>query len=483
MVGVRTTSALQLWVDGEMVASRAHSSTARVDAASTTLDLSEGTLDSEVDEVAVWDRALTAVEIANLQASRDGWRPFSGEVYGAQWTPLPTARQWTLPAVDSTMRLDRSELVGVFASPAPVAAGPLLRSMLSLLDPPWHGTTYGLDLDTLIDRLVERGGPGSVAIDRVARLAEGVEWADAWDDLHLDRRGTTHLLDDTLEEDDFQPGWRPRFILEHFRTRTIARGGGISGGFATFETVGDGSTQRWVVGQQVRTVLLLLVDGVETEVGGSHDWSISADGLELVTTTTPASSDAIKLEFEVEAPLVSIAEDDALAALIGGHIVRRIEDRTIDDPETLAELARVTQAAHGAIGFEITGTLLPRSRARFLGVGGSPNVVVRGFVGRMTIMRLRTAFVSAGEQVLAGGDAARARPVDRARLLPGRAASRPAAPQPGATAAAGPPGGRRRAEAPAAARRRVAGLRDRARRGGRCRGTSRSRSTGGSTTT
>ena len=279
------------------------------------------------------------------------------------------------------------------------AAGVLAREMLSQIDPPWEGTTYGADLGTLVNRIVARGGPGSVGIDLLARLAEAIDVVDAWEDFALVRAGTTHLLDDTLTEDDFVRGWTPRWIVEHFRTRTIARGGGISGGVTFFEFTGDGSTDSWALPYPVREVISLTVDGVLQTFGtGSGEWEI-VDKIELRAPAAPANGEAGKLEFDIEAPLIAIAEDAVTAAAIGGHIVRSVEDSSIDSLETLEELARTTQARHGAMGFEIAGDLIPLKRPRFLGVGGSPRVEVRGYTGRMTIQRLRSTWLGGGEYV------------------------------------------------------------------------------------
>ena len=247
--------------------------------------------------------------------------------------------------------------------------------MLSQIDPPWEGTTYGADLGTLVNRLVARGGAGSVGIDLLARLAEAIDVVDAWQDFQLIRAGTTHLIDDTLEEDDFVRGWTPRWIVEHFRTRTIARGGGISGGVTFFTATGDGSTTSWALPYPVREVIALNVDGTLITTFGVGDWQI-IDKIELRAPSAPANGTAIKLEFDIEAPLIAVAEDAVTAAAIGGHIVRSVEDSSIDSLETLEELARTTQARHGAIGFEIAGDLDPREasavpRGRRLAAGRS----------------------------------------------------------------------------------------------------------------
>ena len=398
IVCLRTATSLMLLVDGLLAQHVSHSSAARVDAAVTTVDLAEGTLDAEVDEVAVWDRSLSSAEVVQLTESVTGWRAFGGEVYGRDVQPEKTARLFTMPCVGRSMRIDRSELIGAFATAINAPAGDVAREALRRID--WKGTTYGCDLDTLIGRIVARGGSGADFLDRLRRLAEAIWWPDGWDDVHLDRAGATRHLDVTLTEDVIS-SWNPTDIMEHHRTRTVARGAGISGGFKTDTFVGDGITTKWETVEQVRKPIALYVDGIETSVGGGSPWSAVDSGFFLETTGAPPGV-GIKVEFEYElqVPLVAVAEDAVQIDGRAGVIVRTIEDETIDTAEGIQQLARVEQAAHGQPGIKVEAELHPRATPLFVGVGGSPLVKLRGITQRMVVQRLVTEWASAGSLVI-----------------------------------------------------------------------------------
>ena len=398
----RDASSLVLRVDGIAAASTPVTNpTRRIDAvsASETFDLAAaGTLDAWLDEVAAWDAVLPDSSVTALGESRGGWRAFGGEIYPISVTRLPTASMYDMPGVGGSMRLDRSDLIAAFATPNQASAGTVARMAMALLG--WQGTTYGCDLDTLISRIVARGGSGSDFMDRLMRAAEGIWWPDAWEDLHTDRAGATRHIDVAITEDDIEPGWKPRSLLQHFRTRTVARGGGISGGFSTFDFVGDGSTSAWQPPEQIRSVAILYIDGAPVAVGPSETWQVTTSGFVLETTGTPPGVGIVgKLEYEIEAPLVAVAEDAAQITGTPGLIVRSVEDSTIDTAEGIQELARTEQQRHGQKGLELDFVLHPRYTPLFYGVGGSPIVRVRGVDQRMLLHRLETSWVNAGEQV------------------------------------------------------------------------------------
>lgn len=410
LVATRSAARLELWVDGARVASGAATSPpGRVDAAAAAVDLGRnGTLDAEVDELAIWDRELTAAEIAGLAATVPtsaqraaalvgGWRAFGGEVYGKRPTPDKSATIFDLPAVGGSMRIDRSDLLAAFATANNAPAGEIARQALELIR--WKGTTYGCDLDTLIGRIVSRGGSAAGFLDRVKRAAEAIWWPDAFDDVHLDRLNATRHVDVVLTE-ELVAEWDPEDLMEHYRTRTVARGAGVSGGFTDEEFTGDGLTTSWKLEQQSRSVTALIVAGVHTPIGSGSDWQISPEGFVLSTSgAAPAVGVRIKIEYEIETPLVAIAEDTARIRE-HGEIVRTVEDNTIDTAEGVQELARVEQATHGQIGLEVTAVLHPRERPLFVGVGISPLVRMRRIDQRMVVQRLETKWVSAGRLVV-----------------------------------------------------------------------------------
>ena len=267
-----------------------------------------------------------------------------------------------MPCVGRSMRIDRSELIGAFATPINAPAGDVAREALRRIN--WKGTTYGCDLDTLIGRIVARGGSGADFLDRLRRLAEAIWWPDGWDDVHLDRAGATRHLDVTLTEDMIS-SWNPTDIMEHHRTRTVARGAGISGGFKTDDIVGDGITTKWETVEQVRTPIALYIDGVETPVGGGSPWSVVDSGFALETTGAPLAVGVKgEFEYEIQAPLVAVAEDAVQIDGRAGVIVRTIEDETIDTAEGIQQLARVEQAAHGQPGIQVEAELHPRAIRR-----------------------------------------------------------------------------------------------------------------------
>ena len=306
---------------------------------------------------------------------------------------------FTLPCVGGSFRIDRSELIGAFATPARAPAGDVARDALQRIE--WRGTTYGCDLDTLVGRIVSRGGSGADFLDRLKRQAEAIWWPDAMEDVHLDRAGTTRHLDVTLTE-DMVSDWQPRTFLEHFRTRTVARGAGISGGFTTDDLVSDGVTVEWQTTEQVRKVIALYVDGIETDTGSGSAWTIENDGFILRTTAppgTPGDPVAVKLEYEIESPLVATIQDDAQVARYG-VITRTVEDDTVDTAEGIQELARLTQLENGQIPLEVVAHIHPRERPLFVGVGGSPLVELRGISQRMVVQRLVSEWVQAGTLVL-----------------------------------------------------------------------------------
>ena len=404
VVARRSGAEMTLWVDGVRQAVDVFSTSARIDAASTTLDVADGgALDSEVDELAVWDRLLTDEEILTLHRSVVGWRAFGGEVYGKHIKTKKTARAFVLPSIGGSFRIDRSELTAAFATPARALAGDVARDALQRIG--WRGTAWGCDLDTLVGRIVARGGSAADFLDRLKRAAEAIWWPDAMEDVHLDRAGATRHLDVTITEDLIQEGWAPRTFLEHYRTRTVARGGGISGGFTFDDLVGDGVTATWEPKEQVRSVTVLYVDGVETPVGSGEAWTIEEDGFRLRTTVTPLPGTPgnpvpIKLEYEIQSPLIAVAEDAAAINGPAGIITRTIEDDTIDTAEAIQELARVVQLENGQIPLELVVTILPRALPLIVGVGGSPMVDVRGINQRMVVQRLVTQWVQAGDLVL-----------------------------------------------------------------------------------
>ena len=404
VVARRSAAGMSLWIDGVRLAIDSVSTSSRIDAATTTLDVaSGGALDSEVDELAVWDRHITDEEILGLHRSVVGWRAFGGEVYGKHIKTKKTARVFVLPSIGGSFRIDRSELTAAFATPARAMAGDVARDALQRIG--WRGTTWGCDLDTLVGRIVARGGSAADFLDRLKRAAEAIWWPDAMDDVHLDRAGTTRHLDVTITEDLIQEGWAPRTFLEHYRTRTVARGGGISGGFTFDDLVGDGMTSTWEPKEQVRTVTVLYVDGIETSVGSGEAWTIEDDGFLLRTTVsplpgTPGNPVPIKLEYEIQSPLIAVAEDAMAINGSAGIITRTIEDDTIDTAAGIQELARVVQLENGQIPLELVVTILPREHPLIISVGGSPMVDVRGIHQRMVVQRLVTQWVQAGDLVV-----------------------------------------------------------------------------------
>ena len=189
--------------------------------------------------------------------------------------------------------------------------------------------------------------------------------------------------------------------MEHHRTRTVARGAGISGGFTTDDFVGDGVTTKWETIEQVRKAIALYIDGVETPVGGGSPWSVVDSGFALETTGTPLAVGVPgKFEYEIQSPLVAVAEDAVQIDGRAGVIVRTVEDETIDTAEGIQQLARVEQAAHGQPGIEVEAELHPRAMPLFVGVGGSPLVRLRGINQRMVVQRLVTEWASAGSLVI-----------------------------------------------------------------------------------
>ena len=135
-------------------------------------------------------------------------------------------------------------------------------------------------------------------------------------------------------------------------------------------------------------------------------------GFFLETTGTPPGVGIeVKFEYELQVPLIAVAEDATQIDGLAGIIVRTIEDETIDTAEGIQQLARVEQAAHGQPGIEVEAVLHPRAMPLFVGVGGSPLVRLRGINQRMVVQRLVTEWASAGSAGYPDGHAPGARPV------------------------------------------------------------------------
>lgn len=408
MVG-RSGGTREIWVDGVSVGTLGTSGTG-------------GPIDIQVrgnarlDELAAWSwdpadaaayQAAVAGVLAAYRDARSGWRAFGGVCYGVgEAGRTPDWRRIKVPGAGYTIRLDRSDLVAAFASPIQAQAGAVARQALAQVTPAWTGTSYGCDLNTLVERITSRGGPGFDFLKRLSDRAGAVIWGDSWEDVHLDQRLAHRRLTAAdgyeLADDDFEQGTlKVRDLVDEWRTVTVARGGGIPGGDITDTFEGDGSTTKWALTEIFDHLIEFTVDGADTDINGSgDDWQIVDDGFSLETTGSPPGAGVIvKLRYVIQAPLVAVARDSAAVALYG-EIVRAVEDRTIDTAPAVEELAVQTQSAHGQVGIEVTGTLLPRAVPFLVAPGCSIQVAVRGHAGEMFVQKLVTRWRSAGEEVV-----------------------------------------------------------------------------------
>ena len=332
----RTSSAIELWVDGVRRDTGTPPSGAVLDSAAFEMAVAGGTaIDLALDEWGIWS---SAIDVAALYARRDAYRQFGGYVFGiVDRTDIgPDDRHvLDLSVTGYGFRLDANYVREVYASSTGDTVREIVQDVLELAGLAADFSSHGVELNDIVTRAVY---PVESVMNILRSLATdhgAIVVVDEWREIDMVRRNNVENSDLVLvggragNVASIGSKTEPRF----YANRSIVVGRGEVGTYELSFTT-DGATRRYDSPQPIGEVLSITVDGLdETFEGAGARWEVDSDQqrFELAAGETPsAAGKDLKIAF-VALPALTVTVDNSSAVTdVGFSIARRFEDDAID---------------------------------------------------------------------------------------------------------------------------------------------------------
>ena len=332
----RTSSAIELWVDGVRRATGTPPSGSVLDSAAFEMAVAGGTaIDLALDEWGIWS---SAIDVAALYARRDAYRQFGGYVFGiVDRTDIgPDDRHvLDLSVTGYGFRLDANYVREVYASSTGDTVREIVQDVLERAGLAADFSSHGVELNDIVTRAVY---PVESVMNILRSLATdhgAIVVVDEWREIDMVRRNNVENSDLVLvggrtgNVASIGSKTEPRF----YANRSIVVGRGEVGTYELSFTT-DGATRRYDSPQPIGEVLSITVDGIdETFEGAGARWEVDSDQqrFELAAGETPsAAGKDLKIAF-VALPALTVTVDNSSAVTdVGFAIARRFEDDAID---------------------------------------------------------------------------------------------------------------------------------------------------------
>ena len=350
-------SGLALYLDGALKVSQANASVAQPDTADIVFGASDGTCRFLLDELSIYDRALTDAEILELYEGRLGERIFSGYVTAPDLEVEQNIRKSSIECSGYADRLNRIKVYPdpdnlELIAPSKRQLGDIASDLIRFYAAGEGITTHGIRrvgeierevfpiqsihecIDVLSKRHATDATPGSMA---------QVFGVDTWLDTFFRQRGSVFRYPFVITDDLIARASYSRDITVFGNVYYVTGGPDSVGQRQEERFFGDGVKREWDLRFPAREIFEVYLDNVlEAHQGEGALWEFIPEDFKLVRKDgepAPAVGVELIIDYRFSYPTLGVARsEDSIARY--GRFERSIEDETIDESELLRSRAQ-----------------------------------------------------------------------------------------------------------------------------------------------